>query len=213
MRDGRGQAYALEGIIAALLLVGSLVFALQVTAVTPLSASTSSQHIENQQRAVAEGVFATAVEQDALKIAVLNWNHDPASDPERFYGIPAAAERSFYADGAPDNEFGDLLERAFGERGIVFNVYVRPSVDVDDDGDADGYANEAQRMVYRGEPSDNAVTATRLVTLYDDDVLYDDDEHPTSTRINENDFYAEDVTGSSDVLYNVVRVEVVVWRQ
>ena len=211
MRRVRGQAYALEGIVVSLLLVGSLVFALQVTAVTPLSASTSSQHIENQQRAVAEGVLATAVEQDALRIAVLNWNHDPASDPPRFYGIGASAERSFYVDGPPENEFGTLLERAFSSRGIVFNVLVRPSVDIDDDGTDDGFATEAQRMVYRGEPSDNAVTATRLVTLYDDDVLYDDDEHPTSTRIDGDSFYAEDV--SDDVLYNVVRVEVVVWRQ
>lgn len=211
MRSVRGQAYALEGIIVSLLLVGSLVFALQVTAVTPLSASTSSQHIENQQRAVAEGVLATAVEQDALKIAVLNWNYDPGSDPSRFQGIPASAERSFYVGGGPKNEFGVLLERAFSNRGIVFNVLVRPSVDIDDDGDDDGFATKAQRMVYRGEPSDNAVTATRLVTLYDDDVLYDGDEHPTSTRINGDNFYAADV--SDDVLYNVVRVEVVVWRQ
>lgn len=213
MREDRGQAYALEGIVASLLLVGSLVFALQVTAVTPLSASTSSQHIENQQAAVAEGVLATAVEQDALKVAVLNW--DPTSDPQQFYG--ATSGESFYIAGAPDNEFGTLLERAFEDRGIVFNVYVRPTVDLDDDGNDLGFATDAQRMVYRGEPSDNAVTATRLVTLYDHDVMYDGDEHPT-TPINENDFYAEDVTddplaGTDDALYNVVRVEVVVWRQ
>ena len=69
--EDRGQAYTLEAIIASVLLISSLVFALQVTVVTPLSASTSNQHIENQQRASAAGVLTAAQETGALKDAVL----------------------------------------------------------------------------------------------------------------------------------------------
>ncbi len=66
----RAQAHTLEAIVSGMLLLASLVFALQMTAVTPLSASTSSQHIENQQQAIGHGVLASAVAEGALKPAV-----------------------------------------------------------------------------------------------------------------------------------------------
>jgi hypothetical protein len=194
----RGQAHTLEGLAGALLLVGALVFALQVTAVTPLSASTSSQHIENQQQATAVGLLSTAVEDDSLRRAVLNWEDDP--DSPRFYG---AAER-YFVDRPPENEFGALLERSFARRAIVYNVNVHYR---EDD------RRKRQRMVYRGEPSDNAVAATVTLTLHDTDVLYDADGEPTGTELTSaGTFYAPDANPGSGV-YNVVEVEVVAWRQ
>lgn len=156
----RGQAYALEAITAGVLLVGALLFALQATGVTPLSASTSSQHIENQQQVTAEGALAAAVEEDAIRVAVLNWN----ATNQSFYNT---SER-YHVHGGPPNEFGEILNRTFDSRGIVFNVYVIYQ--------RSGEDRTRQRMVYRGEPSDNAVAASTVVTLYDDDVLYDHDE-------------------------------------
>ena len=107
-RGDRGQAYALEAIVTSLILLSGLVFALQATAVTPLSASTSSQHIENQQAATAEGVLATAADDGSLRVAVLNWDD---GDGE-FHG--SDADRSYYTNTAPENGFGDLLSRALG---------------------------------------------------------------------------------------------------
>ena len=128
----RGQAYTLEAVIASLLLVSSLVFALQVTAVTPLSASTSNQHIENQQRASASGVLTAAQEAGALKDAVLYWD----DGEKKFHD----AERlAYYTNNYPPNEFGNITERAFDGRGLAVNVLV--------------YYNESEepsRMVYRG---------------------------------------------------------------
>jgi hypothetical protein len=204
----RGQAFALEAVVASLVLLGGLVFALQATAVTPLSASTSSQHIENQQAATAEGVLATAADDGSLRVAVLNWN-DTA---DRFYGVDT--DQAYYTNTAPENGLGTLLSRAFDDRGIVFNVYVHYATDRDDDGEVD--ARRTQRMVYRGEPTDNAAAASRVVTLFDDDVLYDDSESPTGPTVSGSVFYAEDVTdtaSSNTAVYNVVTVEVVVWRQ
>lgn len=206
----RGQAYALEAIVASLILLGGLVFALQATAVTPLSASTSSQHIENQQAATAEGVLAAAAENGSLRPAVLNWN----SSGGKFHG--AEVNRSYYTNDAPENQFGTLLSRAFDGRGIVYNVYVHYWNDRDDDGTVE--ERETQRMVYRGEPTDNAAAATRAVTLYDDDELYNESNVANGTVVSGSDFYAEDVTDNSNAntntaVYNVVTVEVVVWRQ
>lgn len=190
----RGQAYTLEAIVAALLIITSLTFALQVTAVTPLSASTSNQHIENQQRASAAGVLTAADEAGVLKDAVLFWNDTETEfhDAERI---------TYYTNSDPPNEFGNILDRAFDGRGLAVNVLVYP-----EGGD------RPLRMIYRGEPSDNAVSASHTVVIYDDDNL---------TAPNHQDIEVQDASSygnyipqrdtGSDV-YNVVRVEVTVWR-
>ena len=189
----RGQAYTLEAVIASLLLVSSLVFALQVTAVTPLSASTSNQHIENQQRASASGVLTAAQEAGALNEAVLYWND--SADAEKYYD---AGRLGYYTNDYPPNKFGNITERAFDGRGLAVNVLV--------------YHNESEepsRMVYRGEPSENAVSASRTVTIYNGSKLAG-----TSTTVENATSFDEVVPydGTGGTVYNVVRVEVTVWR-
>ncbi|MUV87219.1 hypothetical protein GJ631_11750 [Natronomonas sp. CBA1123] len=191
----RGQAYTLESVIAAVLIVTSLVFALQVTAVTPLSASTSNQHIENQQRASAAGVLTAAEEAGVLKDAVLYWNDTAAEFDE-------AERRIYYTNGEPPNEFGNITDRSFGGRGLAVNVVLYPGGD-----------NGPVPMVYRGEPSDNAVSASRTVVLFDDDNLTAPGHESTTVKnaATYGEYIPED-TGNSGSVYNVVRVEVVVWR-
>lgn len=198
----RGQAYTLEAVTASLLLVGGLVFALQATAVTPLSASTSSQHLENQHQAMAEGVLAVADEQDSLKVAVLNWNETSG----KFQEVPNRTDDLdiYYTQVAPKNQFGIVLDRSMEPRGVIYNVYVRY--------EGEQGNRRIQRMVYRGEPSDNAVSASVTVTLFDDDVLYDANEKPTDTTLTTaSNFYLPDA--HSNGVYNVVEVEVIAWRQ
>jgi len=192
----RGQVHTLEGVVAALLLVSSIVFALQMTSVTPLSASTSSQHIENQQQATAEGVLANAADSGALEEAVLFWNESADSFHD------TRGER-YYTGKVPPNELGDLLDRAFGSRGIAYNVWAVHQA-------GDGNSTQRQEIVFVGEPSDNAVKTTRTVVLTDDDRLYDETGAETDTRVANASFYAPDVASGS--VYNVIRVEVVVWR-
>jgi hypothetical protein len=202
----RAQAHALEGTIAALLLLSSLVFALQATGVTPLSASTSSQHIENQERALADGVLSLAAENGSLRRAVLYW--DDTASPGGFHATGGDYYRGDH--GLPptgtstvDLEFADSLSEAFSRRAIAYNVYFVHQTDS---------GTERLRFVYRGEPSDNAVSVSRTVTLYDDSRLTAADGTATTTTLSgASSFYAEDVSSGSDV-YNVVRVEVVVWR-
>lgn len=199
----RGQAHTLEAVVGALLLMAALVFALQTTAVTPLSASTASQHIENQEQAIARGVLANAERKNALKPAVLYW--DETSDG--FHNAP----KGYYTNGGPPNRFGAVLERAFGQHGIAFNVYLH--YQTQGTGDL-----RRLRMVYVGEPSDNAVRATRSVTLYDEDHLYEPSgfgyaQRDSAVTVNTTgDFYAPKAADPGDGFYNLVRVEVVVWR-
>ena len=191
----RAQVHTLEAIVAALLLLTSVVFALQMTAVTPLSASTSSQHIENQQQASAEGVLASAVESGALRRAVLYWNETG----ERFHNT---SSETFYTVNAPPNEFGGMLERQFGDRGIAYNVRVYYRT-------ASGNVGE-QLMVNQGEPSDNAVMSARTVVLTDDARLYNETGVRPGTTVR--DSYMSNDAAENSPVYTVARVEVIVWR-
>ncbi|WP_276272421.1 DUF7288 family protein [Haloarcula litorea] len=192
----RGQAHTLEAIVASLVLLTGLIFALQMTAVTPLSASTSSQHIENQQQSVSEGLLATAAERDALEPAILYWNNSTGK-----YHNASGTGIGVYASTPPNNTFGAMLERVFDERGIAYNVYVR-------------YRNSTSQKriiyLYNGRPSDNAVSASQTVTLMDDDHLYDTDGTRNETTLSTATGFPIPDRGAN--VYNTVRVEVVSWR-
>ena len=193
---GRGQAHTLEAFAAGTILLASIVFALQVTAVTPLTASTSSQHIENQQEAVATGLLAAAAENGTLKPTLLYVNNSTG----RFHGDTFEGA---YVSGGPPTTFGSRLNQTFRERGIAFNLYAHYQTSE--------RAVRRQPLVQMGGPSDNAISARWTVTLYDDDVLYASDNTPTNnTLANASSFYAPDQHPGQ--LYNVVEVEVVVWR-
>ncbi|QZY00946.1 DUF7288 family protein [Halobaculum rubrum] len=191
----RAQAHTLEGFAAAIILLSGVLFALQATAVTPLTASTSNQHIENQQAAVAEGTLAAAEANGTLAPTLLHWN----ATGERFIG---SGSDSVYTGGGPSTAFGATLNETFGAERIAFNVEVSYRT-------AGGRGRT--RMVYMGSPSDNAVAATRTVVLFDDDRL--GDGSGTLAEIGadpDREFYVEDTADGP--LYGVMEVRIVVWR-
>ncbi|MFD1571768.1 DUF7288 family protein [Halorubrum laminariae] len=202
-RTDRGQAHTLEAFAAAILLVTGLTFALQATAVTPLSASTSNQHIENQQRAVAGDLLATSAENGDLEAALLYWDPEADSEDGKFVGT---GEYAAHTEGGPPNDFGETLNRTFLDRSIAFNVVIRH-----------GDRNENRTaMVDMGSPSDNAVTATRSVALPEDANLTAPGHEDTTLRRLADDtdpgaFYVEYDTADGNV-YDYVEVEILVWR-
>lgn len=212
---GRGQAHTLEAVVGAMLLVASLTFALQVTAVTPLSSSTSSHHLENQQEATAAGVLAAAAEQGVLKPAVTYGNDTADGRDDARFSFHQPDENGFYTNKPPTNRFGAMLDRAFGASGLAYNVFVVYQTTSN--------TTNRVRMVYKGQPSDNAVVARRTITLYEGDVLHEpeadgdstdvDVAQPTTTELAGagDDFFAQDVVAGP--VFNVVQVEVVVWQQ
>jgi hypothetical protein len=190
----RGQAHTVEAFAAAVLVVGGLIFATQATAVTPLSASTSNQHIENQQAAAIEGLLATAAENGTLTEAVLYWNHSRGTFQD-------APDSGIHAEGPP-NPFGTALNELLLDRRIAFNVNVRYP---------DGNGGTAvEPMVRMGEPSNNAVSAARSVGLYNRSTLSTGADAPDLETAG-GDFYAPNV--ADEELYTVVEVEVIAWRK
>jgi hypothetical protein len=190
----RGQAHTLEAFTAAVLVVGGLIFATQATAVTPLSASTSNQHIENQQQATVEGLLAAAAENGTLAEAALYYDPDEGA----FEGAP---DDDPYAS-APPNAFGTALSETLSSRRIAFNVDVRYATE---EGGTD-----VEPMVRMGKPSDDAVVATRTVGVYNSSRLAGTDDRRLGD-LGAEEFYAPNLDDSE--LYNVLEVEVTAWRK
>ena len=195
----RGQAMTLEAVTAAILILAAIGFALQVTAVTPLSASTSSQHVENQLESTGEGILTSSAASGALQEAVLYWN----TSEQKFHN--AAGDRAFYTAGAPPNAFGEILSEAFSDRSVAYNVYVHYQTP--------GGSVETQQMVRQGQPSDHAISASRTVQLIDTDRLVSEDftRNQTLGNLSADEFYVSQ-RSSDGVHYSLVRVEVVAWR-
>ena len=193
----RAQAHTLEAFVAGLLVLSGIVFALQTTAVTPLSASTSNQHVGNQQRTAATGVLDAAAANGTLRDAIVDWN---ASE-----GTFTGASGEGYRNAGPPNPFGHALNRTFGDQRTAFNVDLYWT----DNGTTAG----PRALVDMGTPSDDATVASRNVVLYNDTRL----SGPSSVTVAEaqtnasTTFYAPDAARGQR-LFNVVEVRITVWR-
>lgn len=210
----RAQVYTLEGVVAALIVMAGLLFALQATTATPQAGGIANPQAQHQDESIARDVLTVANDTE-LRQAVLYWD----TGNESFHCIPGGV--SYYpapdtvqtsasgdcpdpdadrAEWVPPTQFGGLLDQHFGS-GYSYNVYAAYH---------DGDEIERQRMVYQGQPGDGVVRASTSVALTDDDELYGADGSESGDEVGSNDFYAPN-DASSD-LYNVVHVEVVAWR-
>ncbi len=194
--DRRGQSYVLEAIGAGVIVLAAVMFAIQATAVTPLSASTANKHIENQERYQADTLLDHTARDGSLKDAILYW--DPVNGT--FIAGNATGYRGDIAD-PPPNAFLEAVDRVFSDSQIAVNIYLTYTHSVD--------STNSKRLLYQGTPSDNAVSANHIVVLYDHDRLTAPDSNST---LNSTDgFYARNVDPDSSI-YNIVEVRIVVWR-
>lgn len=193
----RGQAHTLEGTTTALLVLTSILFALQMTAVTPITASTTNQHIENQQQAAARGVLSTAAAEDAISAALRRWNETEGT----FVG---ANTDGHYVAGRTTSEFGELLQETFATESVAYTVAFVYLTESGED------RSDPHVFVSSGDPSDSAVTVTRTVTVFDAETLLDASGNATAGDVEGSGlFRGHDLPGP---IYNVVEVRVIVWR-
>jgi hypothetical protein len=194
--DTRGQALSLEGISAAIILLAAVGFALQVTAVTPLSPSTSSQHVESQIQSTADGALDSAAQDGTLTDSVLFWD----DDQETFHD---ASEDVAYYRGRPPGRLpiSETLNRTFDDPNVAYNLVVNYHTDG---------GMTSQQLVEQGSPSDHAVSASRTIVVHESDRLVEADG-ADGTRLGGANLYAPNIDDSEN-LYNVFHVEVVAWR-
>lgn len=195
----RGQAYTLEAFLAATILLASLAFALQVSAIDPLARDTADQQLSNQQGGLAGSALAAAHENGSIGETLRYWN----ATGDRFHD---AGNDGVYG-GAPPTPFGRILSDSLGDRGYAYNVNL---YHVNTTGEY-----ERTQLVFQGTPSDRSVRATQTVTLLDDDDRLEPDfSHSDDTLHNiEDSYFANDTaTDPRGGVFNVVEVEVVAWR-
>lgn len=199
----RGQVYTLEGVIAGMIVLLSLLFVIQATSVTPGAVVT------NDQQAQADSALST-MNESTLRQAVLYWNTGESA----FYCTPG--DQSFYpgyadtstcsptpphSGSVPPIRFGNVLDQSLGSS-YSYNVYVA----YNDTGEI-----SRQRMIYQGQPGGGSIRVSRSIVLFDGDYLRASDGTRSGTTLETaSGFYAPDIT-SADV-YNVVHIEVVVWQ-
>ncbi len=197
----RGQTFTLEAFVAAILLVATVAFALQAVAISSNTASVGETELKNQHAGLAEGVLDEAVANGSLRTTVLYWDETS----EQFHNADGDGHYISQLPPTPNGSaFGGSLERTFGDRQVRYNVDLHYR---DSAGD-----RQTQRLVESGTPNDDAVRVVETVTLYDNTTLVDENGNPTATSLAdvEEEFYAPNVDEEGP-LYNVIRVEVVLW--
>jgi hypothetical protein len=211
----RGQAYTLEGLVSAVLVLTAALFALQAVTFVPTTPGTVDRDTRQQLSVQTDDMLSAADERELLSATLRYWNTSDANPGRRCcfgkgpYNPNGITERFGYGPNDPPGELGDMLNQTFDQRGFSFNVYLE-------------YRNtttggtERLPLVRRGEPTDNAVTESYTVTLYDDMPLtrYDATEQEfeqggaTLGSLDGDEFYADNLPGP---VFNVVRIEVTIW--
>ncbi|QLH80611.1 DUF7288 family protein [Halosimplex pelagicum] len=206
--DTRGQAFTLEGLVASLVLLGALLFALQAVVVTPTTSGDVDQSSQVDLRQQADDILLLSARSDGTDLSSLvrNW-----SQSQRTFAGAVNPRIGYGPEPLPGN-VGVMLNRTFTQRSHFFNLEItyRP-------GDL-GNETEPIPVAYRGEPSDDAVSASYTVTLYDNQTL----TAPNVSRNVELWQYDTNATNSADgyypipnavegPIYNVVEVRIVVW--
>ncbi|AGB36980.1 DUF7288 family protein [Natronococcus occultus] len=210
-RPDRGQAYALEGAVAATILLTALLIAAQSAAVTPHGIDDRGSQTQSQLQQETRDALVVAGD-DGLSATVRNWHGDatawngsaepnesafygtdrpPAGDgDERTYGVDAFAEQSV---------LGEILQARFAERDRSYNVELVTRGDED-----------STVLVDQESPSTEAVTASYAVTLFADDRLTAGDPIDLETA-HETRGYPITPTAEDGAVYAVVEVRVTVW--
>lgn len=195
--EDRGQAYTLEGVISAVLILTALLLATTAVVITPTTAGTIDRDTMAQLGTQTDDVLSAAHERDALREAALFWNTTSEQS-----GWPAAWQPG---DDCPETIENDpltlcvLLEETFTSRFYRYNVYL--------DYQTEEKTTETEPLFVQGTPGRNAITATRSIAVHDGMEL----THDPGSTLSENTsrFYADDL--DDPTLVNVVEIRVVVW--
>ncbi|WP_435360351.1 DUF7288 family protein [Haloarchaeobius sp. DFWS5] len=212
--DSRGQAYTLEGFIGAIVILTAVLFALQSVVIMPTTSGKVSKDVQEQLRTEATDVLTIAAGEDELSCQTRYWN-DTTSEATF---ASAVDDRIGYGPEPPDSvanctsgptQFGEMLNQTFGEQGREYNIIVSYR------NASDPTKTHEERMVYRGVPTESAVTATYTVTLYDDQRLLGPScgtSCPTLGTAYANDYFPiPDAAGPNNPVYNVVTITVIIW--
>ena len=193
----RGQAYTLEGVMAAVLLLTALLLATNAVVITPATEGTIDQDTMAQLGTQSDDVLSAAHERNALKESALFWDAEKEAS-----AWPATWQPG---DTCPQTADGNqltlcvLLEETFTSRFYRYNVYL--------DYQTHTKTTETEPLFVQGTPGRNAVTTTRSIALHDGMELTGGSGEPIGN--NTSTFYADNL--DNPTLINVIKIRVVIW--
>jgi hypothetical protein len=159
--DNRGQLYTIEGIIASLILIGVLLFIIQANSVIiPQTEKISDMKLQQRANDILNCVEISNGSNNAndLKTYVELWNGSPA-DPAVNEGVAGGSMKNIAGETITLHNFDNAVSSRLsgGEQYSVSVSYNDTSLHTD------------IPLIIKGQPGDNSVVATRLVTLYPED--------------------------------------------
>ena len=192
--DARGQAYTLEGIIAAIVVVSALVIGLQAVDPAPW---TESDPVDTDELGMqAQDLLAAADDRDVLRPAVSCV--DAGADGELESGAFEAGESTF----------GNMTERMLGTGSYRVAVEYH-----------DGTSVQRETVVNTGgRVGRTSTTETRQVALFENDPRFTESDgecqpaEPSVTLgdLDDDEFYADNIDEEQE-LFAIVTVRVVAW--
>ncbi|MDP2767503.1 MAG: hypothetical protein Q8O41_08655, partial [Candidatus Methanoperedens sp.] len=183
MFDDKAQLHTLEGVAAATIMLLVIVYAIDATSMTPLTSSTANVHVETELQALGQDILS------ALDYAEPGYNSKLKNDILGWNGSEYIWSGSNYTKkGGTTNLTNNLtiiLNATLVTQGIAHNVELTFLAD-------NGTSFSSQKMIYNGDPSNNAVIVSRKIVLQNSD-------NPANDPIKDID--------PSTNLYNIVDVK------
>jgi len=207
MAGTRGRAYTLEAVIAVIVILTAVLFALQAVFITPTTSGAVDPGVRDEVRQQASDILVVSAQNATFSLSdqVRYWDQSSRT----FVGGRNA--RVGYGSTQPPGMFGVLLNRTFSQRNRLYNVELRYR------GRNATRTSDTVPLVYRGTPGEGSVAATTTVTLYDNQTLTGPRassaelwEYDTNATDNDDGYYPIPNAVEGPV-YNVVEIRVTVW--
>ncbi|EMA15718.1 DUF7288 family protein [Haloarcula amylolytica] len=189
----RGQAYTLEGVLAAIVVVTATVYGLSAVDTGPFQTGSQQRTAELESRA--SDTLSLAAETGALHNATACYS----------VGTPTLNGNQT----GSSTEFEMMLNQTFDRQGDQYNLYFS-YWDSDSDARQTTIVSQETEENVADRPADAAV-ATETVTLTDDMPARIGDCSGTGPSLSTVDGYFAPDAESDSIVYNVVEVRLVVW--
>lgn len=194
--DESGQMHTLEGIMSAGIMIMVMVFVVQGTSLTPLSSSSTNQHVQLELMNLGQDLLTT-LDYNAgtnsispLKKSILSWN-----------GMEYVWDGSRYVDVASksvimNNDLTQTLNFALNGWGTAYDVEV---IYIDFRGNV-----TSKKMIWNGNPSENSISVSKVVAIHNSDISRYNTKFGEQTGI-------PDLDTTTD-FYNLLDVKLTLWR-
>lgn len=191
MLDEKAQLHTLEGVTASVIILLVIIYAIDATSLTPLTSSTANVHVEAELHALGQDIlnsldYAEPGYNSKLKDDIATWN----GSEYVWNGTDYKEKGNATGQNNLTNNLTEVLSDTLVRRGITHDVELTFL--------ADNGTSYSLKMIYNGDPSNNAVIVSRKIVLHDGDIK--SEGNPIM-----------DIDPSTN-LYNIVDVKLILWR-